>query len=269
MESKRDGTYIGVTGFMDSFEVQECLKAFRPPSILEQEGLLLMVGVLVSSTTLKGGTNRWFGRYPTMAAVPHILNWCNDPHALCTIHYNTDEPETLEEQVARIIDIGQGRIHALQLNMRWPSPVMLQRIKRRWPELRLILQMGHKAIADVTDGDEVYIQQAMGTYAGTVHDFLLDPSGGLGIPLSVKDAMRYMGKMPKGVRCGVAGGLAADNVSELEPLFLQQGVCSTDAEGRLRTLEAGGGKLLIPAAQAYIARTLEVMARAWAIWRVI
>lgn len=85
---KIGGPYIGVTGFMTRVEVRAVLETVPAGSKYR-----LMVGVLMSSKTLRGEQNKWPGRYPKRETVPKIF--VDDPRTFNLVHYATDNPDAL------------------------------------------------------------------------------------------------------------------------------------------------------------------------------
>lgn len=238
---KKIGAYAGLTGITSSREARMCSHIFQSAVACVgryvAENLNFMQGVLVSSKTLVGGTNKWPNRYPPIDSIPDIfsMDW---PRVLRTIHYNTDDPSTLVEQVHQVIDIAPSSIDALQLNMRWPSPIMLQRINRNHPHLRIILQIGASALADVDEPGEIFLGKALKDYEGVVDDFLVDPSGGKGEPLDIWRAFACLAddQIPASMRSGWAGGFRADNVYKTRgPMRRLKRPVNIDAEGGVRT----------------------------------
>ena len=248
--NKKTGSYVGITGFMSLAEVVHCNNVFCGAKfnihwmLKSNDGLKFMVGVLVSSKTLSGGTNKYPNRYPPVARIPEILS-LNQPHLLRTIHYNTDDASTIDEQVDQVMAVAPGAIDAIQLNIRWASPVKLQRVNRKYPDLRIILQIGAGALGDVTEPEDIYVGSALQAYKGVVNDFLIDPSGGVGKTLDIWHAFACLADrdIPSFMRPGVAGGREAGNVRELNGLMRRHGLVNLDAEGRIRTPRSddGGG----------------------------
>lgn len=239
---KKIGPYVGITGFMHLREVVVCNNAFREATAVAAEhvakNLKFMVGVLVSSKTLAGGTNRWPNRYPPMARIPEIISMKHEEHLLHTIHYNTDDAGTIDEQVDQVMAIAPKSIDAIQLNIRWVSPVKMQRVRRKYPDLRIILQIGSGALADVDEPGEIFLGEALRAYEGVADDFLVDPSGGKGEPLNVWRTFACIAddEIPQSMQPNIAGGFNGDNVFEARGLMrrLRRPV-GIDAEGRLRT----------------------------------
>lgn len=270
---KRTGPYVGVTGVNSLQETVGCWNAFR--SAAAKGGYLdtdlkFMLGILVSSKTLAGGTNKWRNRYPPVGRVAEICS-LQEPGILNTIHYNTDDKDTLPAQVDQIMGLAPaGMIHALQLNMRWTSTVHLQKIRRRYPDLRVILQIGAGALSDVEEPEDIYLGEALRPYHGLIDDFLVDPSGGLGQELDLWRAFAFVADsdIPSGMQPSVAGGFSAGNVGRVRGLARRLGrPVGVDAEGRLRTpkdetTEPGvilGDHLDKDATGAYIAEAVPVV----------
>ncbi|MDO8566767.1 MAG: hypothetical protein Q7R58_01290 [bacterium] len=241
---KKTGPYIGITGFMSLPEVVVCNNAFREAvSNTNEKGgtlpadLKFMVGVLVNIKTLLGETNRRPNRYPPIARVPEIFS-LKDRHLLRTIHYNTDDIERVEQ----IMAIAPADIDALQLNIRWANPVKLQKVRRKYPNLRIILQVGAGALADVSEPEDIYLGlgKALRAYEGVADDFLVDSSGGEGKELDVWKTFACLAdsEIPRGMMPGAAGGRDADNLSGFQGLVRRLGrPINFDAERRLRTDE--------------------------------
>ncbi len=253
---KKTGPYVGITGFTNLGEVVACNNAFREAARAVgkyvSRNLKFMVGVLISSKTLNGGTNKWPNRYPPVTHISEIISMKHEPHLLHTIHYNTDDPTRIDEQIDQVMSISPSSIDALQLNIQWVNPVKLQRIKRRYPDLRIILQIGAGALADVNEPGEIFLGEALRAYEGVIDDFLVDPSGGRGEPLDVWRAFACVAddEIPPGMQPNIAGGFSAENVYRARGLMrrLKRPV-GLDAEGRLRTL---GDNLDITAATNYL-----------------
>lgn len=263
---KKKEPYIGVTGFMSLQEVVACDKAFCEAVLRIGNDVFrhlnFMVGVLISSKTLAGGTNKYPNRYPPITSVPGIISMSHHGYLLHTIHYNTDDPATIDEQIDQVIRIASESIDAIQLNIRWVTPVKLQRVRRKYPHLRIILQIGAGALADVAEPGEIFLGQALQSYRGVVDDFLVDPSGGAGKELDVWHAFACIAddEIPSDMQPGIAGGFHSGNVEKSAGLMrrLKRPV-NLDAEGRLRTSD---DHLHVPEAQDYIRKGVPVIGAA-------
>src|SRR3989344_5996331 len=174
MAKKKTGPYVGVTGFMSRAEVNEAL------SVVPQDSThRLMVGVLMSSKTLAGQTNKWPGRYPKKEAVTDIF--VDDSRVLNLIHYNTDEPETLCSQLEEITAFAGPNLDGFQLNIAWPRISQLEDYRATYPDKFIVLQVGSRVMAQVESLDD--FAESVGVYLHVIDAVLVDPSGGKGEPL--------------------------------------------------------------------------------------
>lgn len=223
--------YIGVTGFTDFG--QQAL----PLSLMKGTNHLLMVGVLASLKTLRREAGRNEKRFPSLEMIGSIFY--DDPLALNLIHYNTSEPSSLAGQIAVLRGWVGECCHGIQLNVRWPDLKELREIRRQWPKARIVLQCGAGALGELQYNPvDICHRLTFYTQEGVIDDVLIDPSGGRGQLLDltlVEPLVRklYDDHFPIGV--GIAGGLTATTVNNLDPLVKQYPDLSIDAEGGLRT----------------------------------
>ncbi len=238
---KKTGPYVGITGFMCIGEAVTCNTCFSEAVAEEGElvprDLKLMIGILVSSKTLLGLPNKHPMLYPVRDNVSQITSQ-RHPHLLHTIHYNTDDPGTIDEQVEEVFRLDLEGIDAIQLNIAWVSPVKLQRIRRRHPEKRIILQIGPEALKEVHEPSDIYLGEALQSYRGVIDDFLIDDSAGDGKELEVWRAFACISdtEIPREMGVGMAGGREESNVHEMTGLIRRlQRPINTDSQKRMRT----------------------------------
>lgn len=225
-------TYIGVTGFMAPQEVRAALRCFSGSPTHK-----LMAGILVSSKTLAGKTNRWPGRYPKIERIGEIFQ--EHPAAVNLIHYNTDEPNTLSGQLLRL-EVAGPYMHGFQLNVAWPSIGEIETFHEATDfKQRIVLQIGRRAIEEVENSPEKLTDMVY-HYVGIVEDILLDPSGGKGQPFDIEKAgvfLRAIASRGFEINLGIAGGLGPDSLHLVEPFLEKFPQLNIDAEGRLRDPE--------------------------------
>lgn len=237
--------YIGITGFTKPHEAETLLETFGVP-----ESRMLMVGVLVSSKTLAGEPARRPGRYPLVSRIAGIFP--DHPRALNVIHYATKEPETLDGQVLQLVSIGGQNLGGLQFNMTWPEVAMIRRIHERLPALRLILQIGARAV-EAVEHSPLRLARRVGDYRETITDALIDPSGGQGKglhPEVVHQFLHGIDALHQPIGVGVAGGLGGADFSQLNALLRDFPYLSIDAEGKLR--RESDDQLDVEAARSYL-----------------
>lgn len=202
----------------------------------------LMVGVLVSHTTLRGQENRYPNRYPKTGNISEIFLPL-ERVALNLIHYHTNETESLSIHLQRIVKASGPNIHGVQLNIAWPSLRELWKFHEAtdWKK-RIVLQVGSRAM-EAVDNDPVKLADMIGKYVEpqTIDDVLIDPSGGNGLPFDTEKALEFLRELKSrnfDINLGVAGGLGPDSMKHLEPLLDEFPDVNIDAEGRLRDTES-------------------------------
>jgi hypothetical protein len=252
---KKLGPYIGVTGFMSRSEVNAALAAFPKNPVWR-----LMIGVLMSSKTLAGQTNRWPGRFPKREAVADIF--INNPRILNLVHYSTDDPWTLSSQLEEIIKIVGPNLDGFQLNIAWPPISDIEDFWKTHPDKFLVLQIGNAAMRYV--GPTEKFATFLKPYLPMIDAILMDPSGGKGEPFDAEKVVEYLREIskswlvPGGLGIGVAGGLGPETFHLLDPLLWEFPELSIDAEGKLRTPQPEDA-LNIDAVCAYLDEAMQVL----------
>ena len=224
---KKPGPYIGVTGFTHQNEIEEALQ------VVPYSTYRLMVGVLMSSKTLRGEQNKWPHRYPKKETVADIF--VNSQKVLNLIHYSTDQPDYLTAQLEEITQLAGPYLDGFQLNISWPSMSSLRDFREVYPEKVLILQIGHRALAQIESLEG--FKERLQVYQPLISGVLIDESGGTGRLFDTDRALYYLevASEVRGLGLGVAGGLRSDKIHLLCPLIEKFPDLSIDAEGGLRT----------------------------------
>ena len=223
-------SYIGVTGFGSRHQVKSVLRAL--PFGTNRK---LMVGVLASHKTINGERQSLPCRCPSELQMRSIF--VDDPRVLNLVHFNTKEPHLLYEQLMDVRGFAMTLCHGFQLNMVWPSPEAIKKVKAKWKECVIVLQAGADAFDVIGNDPKVLADKIEREYKGLIDHVLLDASGGLGKPLDAEVLRGYLRaitakNLPIGL--GVAGGLSPSTLGLVEPLIKEFPRVSIDAEGRLR-----------------------------------
>lgn len=244
--------FRGVTGFTSREQVLEVTKDMKIPANIEVE-----IGVLVSSKTMMGIPNRWTERYLTdRKALSSVFT--DQKGLFNTFHYNTKigpDGESLSEQLKRLMKLGGPYHHGTQLNIPWAPPCEIEKHKNQYPAKRIILQIGDRAFREVGGSPEKLAKKVKTEYEGIVDYILLDPSGGLGIPLK-PEVMRtfVIALLEEDIDIGIcfAGGLYTAVLPKLvKPLTDEfPGILSWDAEGKIR--DKITDKLIISEANSFL-----------------
>lgn len=223
--------YIGVTGFMSRAEVDAVLTAI--PAGAER---MLMIGVLVSSKTMRGIPNKWPNRYPSVDQIAGIFP--NHPLALNLVHFNTKDPNELLSQMLEVTKLAGENFHGFQLNIKWPDPHILWKYKERYPEKIIVLQCGETALEEFHWDPIVLASVVSVNYESYCEYVLIDPSGGLGKALNPHKGLEYLQQLnarTDKMGFGIAGGLSPTTLEDLMgPIAKVYPNTSIDAEGRLR-----------------------------------
>lgn len=243
--------YIGITGFMRRDEVDS---VFPPGSGVPTHDF--MVGVLASSKTLRGETNKWPGRYPPVGNISDIFSDRED--VLNLIHYSTDDVGNLFDQLGHLAYCGGPNLHGFQLNVSWPDPGVIDAYRSWNRRHRIVLQIGRRALEDVNN-KSAELAERLHPYLFAIDAVLIDPSGGLGKPLIPARARSYLNRIrtkQAWVGIGVAGGLSPTTLHLVESLFGDFPALSIDAEGRLRDAD---DNLDIELAREYAAKAVRML----------
>jgi len=240
--------YIGITGFVSKEEMETFHRLFtivrkNGQSIKDLINLTnhkIMVGVLVSNKTLSKETPDNQKRYPYIDDVREIFI-DDDAYFNCT-HFNSRDFENLFVHLSMLAQI--PNINGIQLNICWPPAKILEQFKARFPDIKIILQIGKNAYEKVGESPRsLYLKLA--EYSNSIDFILFDMSGGNGLLIDVSDTLIKIladiyEKMPN-IGVGVAGGLSHDSVfaitrmlEVLKSLKHDPNKISIDAEGRLR-----------------------------------
>jgi len=218
-------------------------------------GIKKGMAVISGGNVLVGTVGEVFSDYST-------IFFPDDPRAINLIHYNTKEPETLCEQLLKLVEIGGPNLQGFQLNIAWPNPNQLDKfhkaVKRHYS---LIFQINERVLEDVKySPKELSLRICKNSYDDYMDGILIDPSGGKGKLFDIEMAHKFLSEIRDTnylFGMGIAGGLCADTLHVIEPLLEEFRHLSTDAEGKLRNLP--DDTLNVEDAKLYVKRNLEMV----------
>ena len=227
---KLTAPYVGITGIMNPTESRSIADAV--PTNSKRQA---MIGALVSQKSLRGRPNQWPNRYPKTDQVADLFL----PHSAVfnVVHYNTDDPTTLCQQLSEVIQLAGPNLHGFQLNLPWPPPDELGRFADQYPSLKLILQIGQESCRLVAEDPAGIAGRLRADYQGLVHYVLLDLSAGYGQALDTSWCLQQLRELRSAnleLGLGVAGGLSPSSLHLVKPLIKEFPHLSIDAEARLR-----------------------------------
>lgn len=239
--------YIGITGFMNHIEASEVLH--KMPDNSDRH---LMVGLLSSLKILREQGNKWPRRYPKKKDMRFVFPI--SMQALNLIHYNTDEPEHLSDQLMWLTDLMDNTLDGFQLNIQWPTVNSLETFRKYNGASFIVLQIGSKAMSI----GPTSVAERIASYRGLIDHVLIDASGGLGKSLNIEVTRSYLSAIADeglNIGLGIAGGLCPSNIEMIKPLVKEFPDLSIDAEGRLRDMN---DNLDLPLAKEYVLKSLAI-----------
>ena len=127
-------------------------------------------------------------------------------------------------------------MHAVQLDLIWPTCYKILEFRWHHPEIKIILQVGAKAF-EAIDHNQDWLVSRLKNYGPAIDYVLLDKSGGRGLGMDVEGLRPYLRAIrDAGLTIGlaVAGGLGPDTMHLVEPLIPEFPDLSWDAQGKLR-----------------------------------
>lgn len=227
--------YFGVTGVTDN---EQSVAIACATGILM--GRIAMVGVLASATTVAGEAAGNPRRYPPREQLRSILGGWNDQ--LYAVHYNGPNDETLAAQLAELMHWAGPDCNGIQLNIAWPDPRAVHGLRISCKDIRIILQLSARALAEAGDDPKRVAGRVILEYGTDVDDVLLDPSGGKGLPLTTAMAVPYLAALEEAIdfsRCpinlGIAGGFGPSRMDVALELLEGWPHLNIDAESGLRS----------------------------------
>src|SRR3989344_666742 len=200
--------YISITDFTNIAQVEEMQKVFFDCNGTES-GRYLGVGVMMSYKTLHNLPSKWTNVFPRKETIKDIF--CGGDKTLNVLHYADYEAVDVHCSLEHAIMFGGSYLDCLQLDMIWPDPLILQKIKKNHRSLRLILQIGESALDEIKNNTRKFVTK-LSAYEECIDDVLLDKSMGRGLGLKA-DTLRPFARLIARLfpRMGIvfAGGLGA------------------------------------------------------------
>lgn len=259
--------YFGITDFTDFSQVEKMYSVFQAHKGSDSESIL-HVGVMMSYKTFHGLPTKWADVFPPIEWIPGIFQ--SDKVYNCLHYADYDDSESdhgLRMYVGlykMATSMAQCGWNALQLDIPWPNPVLLEDIRLHMPQ-EVILQVGAKALEIVgNDPREVVNRLEQYLDRGVIDRILLDKSMGKGLGMNAKELLLYIraikDKWPdiEDAQIVVAGGLGPFTMHLVEPILEEFPGVSIDAQGRLRPSGSALDPIDWSLAKAYLVRALEL-----------
>jgi phosphoribosylanthranilate isomerase len=250
--------YVGITGASSLKECKDVCREFYSAGFSMVRSHLPMIGFLVSYNTLNNipTENK---RYPLFENIYPLLREV-EGKVFSTIHYNSKEVNTLSSQIEKVFDdIYENHLcRGIQLNIPFPPINEVEKIKQKFPDMKIIFQANHTVL---DSGTSIEVTQKIKSYEKIINYVLLDPSGGQGLEFNLEKSIelyKNINKICPNLTIGFAGGLNGTNVSkritDISQTLGHKDFC-IDAEGGLRdkiTIEYGDDLLNIEKVRSYL-----------------
>ncbi len=225
--------YIGITDFMNPEQVQAMLNLFISHRQVASTRKL-HVGVMMSYKTLHDLPTKWLAAFPKNEAVSEIF--IDHPLLLNVLHYADYDALDVFNSLLRATVYGGKNLHALQLDMVWPDPMIVRAFREKHQNIQIIVQVNTRALELVANDPKGMVKR-LAEYGDSIDYVLLDKSMGKGLGMdahglipfvrAVRDAFPHLG-------IAAAGGLGPKTFQLVTPLVQAFPDISVDAQGKLR-----------------------------------
>jgi len=261
MKEKRMNPYVGITGVRGRKDALDCLGSESAKALFEDHGFLTMIGVMVGPRTFdlpRPSTSS----FPTIEQVK--ASFTNRRNALNTLHY-WHKPTTGKVLFARtlghLIEGSGEHLHAVQFDFSTPDVGVLLALRKGYPNLRIIIQLGGRRDQDLLENEKL-LRDWLNEWGCLADDVLVDLSGGRGLLLDtaqVAECFDCIESHSPELMLATAGGLDANSVFDLEGILDERPGTSFDVQGRVRLPKDEGGGLHMGKVHAYQRSALEVI----------
>jgi hypothetical protein len=133
--------FISATDYLRPDQVRTALDAFSEAGGPDLD-YRLGIGVMSAYQTIEGIRSTWDAAFPRPEEIAAIF--LPDPRVFNVLHvadYRNVE-EGVETLLGQAIILGGPNLHAIQLDMTWPSRRIIRNCREYYPDMRFILQVG-------------------------------------------------------------------------------------------------------------------------------
>lgn len=255
--------YIGICDFENRNQVDAMEQVFWKHLPLGVD-CVLHVGLMMSYKTLHDLPSKWSDVFPKKENIKNILSSNSDLVYNCLHYADYDNYPLLGTTLYKALSYGGENLHALQLDMPWPSAKEIERALKLYEKpIEIILQVGKKAMDEVGNTPKSVVAH-LRDYDGLIQRVLLDKSMGKGLGMDAKALLPFADAISENfpeIGLVAAGGLGPHSLHLVEPLFCKYRNISWDAQGRLRP----SGNSLDPIdwklAEEYLLKSLQLRSR--------
>lgn len=226
--------YIGICDFPSREQALKTAEFFQKLCAERNLNRKLMVGVMMSFKTLTGQPSKRTAAWPKNEEVAEIF--VDHPAVLNTLHYADYTCNTSVWHLLEAAKFGGPRLQAIQLDMIWPPDVIVKGLRRKFPNLQVVLQINTMAL-EAVGNDPAILVEWLRKYGNLLDYVLLDKSHGEGKEMKAHELLPFViaisNHLPN-LQVGVAGGLGPSTMDLVLPIVYEFPHVSIDAQGKLR-----------------------------------
>ncbi len=230
--------YVGITGVTTVKQAKYICELFSEKGYSMTSSHIPMLGILVNNNTLNRDpiSNR---RYANIDDISRILN-ATKGQVLNMIHYYSSDLDTLSDQVDKLFrEIYKKNLcKSMQLNIPWPDVHQLKKIKKQYPDMKIVFQASEEVISTERTPKDLALR--IKKYKNLIDYVLIDPSSGRGKEFDLGSSVEIyleLRERCKDLTIGFAGGFTGKNVIERTANIIRRigenNFC-IDSEGGLR-----------------------------------
>jgi hypothetical protein len=220
----------------------------------------LMVGVMTSYSVLKGLHSEWSNIWLSPNELSTVF--VGGKLLLNTIHYADYASGTTQLDDLKEITVKCGRhLHAIQLDMIWPSPRMVKEYRAAHPDIKVVLQIPQKAFT-LMDESPVAVCRKIQDYGQAVDYVLLDRSMGRGKviePSTLESYIKELSSKLPDLGIAIAGRLAPSTLYLIEDLVKENPNLSTDTQSGVRRSGNSKDPVDWDYAEEYLVKSLQIL----------
>src|SRR5258708_6108794 len=153
-----------------------------------------------------------------------------------TLHSADYEGVEIASSLELATEFAGPHLDALQLDMIWPHPRLLAEYRENHPLIKIVLQAGSNALAQVNNNPNL-LASRLAAYGATIDYVLLDKSMGTGKGLDANFLQPFIAKIKNALpNLGIviAGGLGPETMLLVQPLAAEFEDLSVDMQSGLR-----------------------------------
>ena len=249
---------ISVTGFRRPSQVDAMRQTFVGAGGF-MLGRRLGVGVMTSHSVLHGIFSPWNDAFPRLNEIAGLLQ--KHLALFNVLHYADEYNRQVLENLLDLTPHAGPNLHAIQLDMAWPSHTDIKTYRVWHPRIEVIIQVGGKAL-DLVERAPAKLVEKLRRYESSINAVSLEQSTGTGKDLNATELLPFVHAIKEHLphlHLVVAGDLGPKTLHLLEPFARLFPDISTDAQGQRRTSTSAKDRIEWDMAEAYLKENIHLL----------